>query len=68
MLHDGWLWWAYPFQRASMDGKKFEEFPALPGEKRFHPSECLQLLDGGKRVLAADRGGIWLLELRSEEH
>ncbi len=67
MLHDGWLWWAQPFRRASMDGTKIEDFPALPGEKQLRPTEALQLIDQGRRVLAADRFGVWVLELSSEE-
>jgi len=68
MLHQGWLWWANPLQRASLDGTKLEEFPPLPGKIENQRTEFLQLLDDGKRVLAADRTAVWLLELRSEEH
>jgi len=68
MLHDGWLWWANPLERASLDGTKLEEFPPLPGKIENQRTEFLQLLDGGKRLLAADRTGVWLLELRFEEH
>jgi len=68
ILHDGWLWWANPLQRASLDGTKLEEFPPLPDKIENQRTEFLQLLDDGKRVLVADRTAVWLLELRSEEH
>jgi hypothetical protein len=67
MLLDGWLWWANPFQRASLETKQVEEFPALETNYEFAPTECLELLEDGKRVLAADRFSVWLLELSSRE-
>jgi hypothetical protein len=67
MLLNGWLWWANPFQRASITGRQVEDFPPFETKYPFAPSEALQLLDDGRRVLAADRFSIWLLELDSSE-
>jgi hypothetical protein len=67
MLLNDWLWWANPFQRASMTGGHVEDFPALETEYAFAPSETLQLLNDGRHVLAADRFSVWLLELGPKE-
>lgn len=67
MWHQGWLWWAEPFQRVSLDGTKREELPPLPGATAEHGIEYLRLLDDGRRVLAGNRAGVWLLELTSKD-
>ena len=66
LLRDGWFYSARPFARVALADGRREELPPPRTDYPFEVRESLQLLDDGKRILAADQYSIWLLELGPE--
>jgi hypothetical protein len=62
-LRDGWFYSARPFERMTIADGKREKLPPLRTEYPFVINESLQLLDGGKHILAADQFSVWRLDL-----
>ena len=59
---DGWLWFSAPFRRHSPDWAQQELLPSLRPPYYFSPSECLQVLPGGRQALLGDQLGLWLVD------
>ena len=61
---DGWLWGGLGFSRASLDGKRWQTFQSPREDDGNLTPDTLQLLDRGRRLLVADSGGCWLLDVK----
>jgi hypothetical protein len=60
LVNDGWLWAAHPFTRVSLDVQKREPLAGLrSGVKYFEPTEALEAIGDGKRLLVGDQFGLW---------
>jgi hypothetical protein len=66
LLHDGWFYSARPFQRMRLADGRTEKLPPLRTDYPFELRESLQILEGGRHILAADQYSLWLLELGQE--